>query len=252
MSVAKKAVDAKTTVKTAVSGPNALIENINAIAKDAVKVGTEGATVAISTAKKTGIWIGAKTEEAIDRSYETHKPIAEANIARIRKAMPSAPPIQVREVLEEEYLAFLADNKKDVSTNLSATKLFVLSVLEVHGRHVKSEKRVRTLLAEVLLTTSGFARLLVKNGATIAEIVIAIVNSKTGGAAKGVTAATKAVKPTKVKALAKVVAPIVADAAVKHSASQSFIGQAVIAHTKRMLGPIPRSWPAAPKAKPKA
>lgn len=253
MSNSSKKFDASAIATTLNGGSKEFIAKIQVLAKGAAKSSAEGAVAVADAAKRTKNWLGDRTDAAINNAYAIHKPIAEANLARLRKSLPALLPLQVRDVLAEEYFEFIGDDSKDGSANLAATKLYVLSVIELHGTHISSEKRRQALLAEVLLATSGLAQFAVKNGAVIAEIVLAFVASKSGGATKvpSKAVAKSGVLARGAKAIAKTVGPAAADAAIKHAKSRSFMAQAVVGNTTRMLGPAPTAWPAtkAPAAK---
>jgi hypothetical protein len=249
MSEAKKKFNASEIASTLGGGSKAFIVKIQSVAKNAAKTGVDGAVVVAGAAVRTGNWLGERATNAINNAYAVHKPIAEANLARLRKSLPSLLPVQMREVLAEEYFEFVSDDSKDASANLAATKLYVLSVVELHGNNVASDKRRQALLAEVLLATSGLAQFALKNGVAIAEVILAYLSTRTGGATKVASQATakSGVLARGAKAIAKGVGPAAAEAAINHAKSRSVMAQAVVANTKRMLGPAPAAWPAAAK-----
>lgn len=250
MSEAKKKFDASAIASALDGGSKAFIGKIQVIAKNAAKTGADGAVVVADAAVRTGNWLGERADNAINNSYAAHKPIAEANLARLRKSLPALLPVQMRDVLAEEYFEFVSDDSKDASVNLAATKLYVLSVIELHGSHFSSDKRRKALLAEVLLATSGLAQFAVKNGVAIAEVILAYLSSRTGGATQvaSQTATKSGVLARGAKAIAKGVGPAAAEAAINHAKSRSVMAQAVVANTKRMLGPAPTAWPGTAKS----
>jgi hypothetical protein len=243
--------DETRSIVQAISGQSALfVKRIETIAIETSRTVARGATVGAERAVSAKKWLDKKWEDGIDDLYDRHRPVAIDNLVRLRKELGGASPQRIREHLGTEFRAFILNQENKADLNLAATKLFVLSAVEVHGIQVKSVKGKRQLLAQALTATSSPVRFVVRNGPTlvaaISELITALTKAPAGTASKVVAKSSGAV--TKVaKVVAAKVAPSVAASAIKREGAQSFIIDVIIGHVYRTLGPAPASWPAAAK-----
>ncbi len=100
-------------------------------------------------------------------------------MARLRVELPTASPHAIREHLGAEYRAVVLDVSLGADLNLSATKLLVLSLAEVHGDQVKSVKGKRRLVAQVLLVTSTPVVFVVRHAPLLQELILILVSAIT-------------------------------------------------------------------------
>jgi hypothetical protein len=240
--------DETRSIVQTISGQSALfVKRVETIAIETSKTVARGASAGAEKAVSAKKWLDKKWEEGIDDLYNKHRPVATENVGRLRKELRSASPQDLREHLGNEFRAFVLNEESNADLNLAATKLFVLSAVEVHGAQVKSVKGKRQLLAQALTTTSSPVRFVVRNGPVLATAISALITALTktpaGTTSKVVAKSTGAVK-TVVKAVSAKVTPSMAAKAIKREGAQSFILDVIIGHVYRTLGPAPKTWPA--------
>jgi hypothetical protein len=118
--------------------------------------------IAITSAVRTGI------EKALD----IQQPLVDAHLARLRRSRPDAPPADIINSLEKQFLASVSAigaasggaaaapgvgtavafglTAFEIGGVVEATALFALSIAEVHGVRVMDLERRRTLVTAVL------------------------------------------------------------------------------------------------------
>jgi hypothetical protein len=231
-----------------ISGQSALfVKRVETIAIETSKTVARGASAGAEKAVSAKKWLDKKWEEGIDDLYNKHRPIATENVVRLRKELGGASPHDLREHLGNEFRAFVLNEESNADLNLAATKLFVLSAVEIHGPEVKSTKGKRQLLAQALTTTSSPVRFVFRNGPVLAAAISALVTALTkapAGTTSKVVAKTTGTVTKVARAVSAKVAPSIAANAIKREGVQSFILDVIIGHVCRTLGPAPKTWPA--------
>lgn len=215
-----------------------------ASAENAKKFALSAADFAVEQGKR-GV---AMVDDAFEREFNRRYPLAVANVARIRKSHASESPSEVLELLATQLTG--AKYGSDSNKFIEAAGLYVLSAVEVHGKHVKNVK-ARAALVNIVLVGGSPVVLKVAPWVAIALSLlskrIAVLFAAGGAAAQVADRAKPAIAKAK-KGLKN------AGAAAKlvdiEEPGKRSIGWAVIRATRSILGPAPAKWPAAPKAAP--
>jgi hypothetical protein len=132
--------------------------NVGADAEKFAKAGAENAKKFALSAADFAVEQGkrgaALIDDAFEREFNRRYPLAVANVARIRKAHTSKSPSQVLEILASEFSSAESSYGDDSNKFIEAAGLYVLSAVEVHGKHVKSVKTRAALVNTVLVASS--------------------------------------------------------------------------------------------------
>jgi hypothetical protein len=261
------------SVGVIISGKSlAFVKQVESMAKQTASKVAKVASVGADKAISFKTWVDRTWAEGVDDLYELHRQIAVENLARLRAELPAASPHAIREHLGAEYRAVVFDDSIGADLNLSATKLLVLSLAEVHGDRVKSIKGKRRLVAQVLLATSTPVVFVVRNAPFLWEFILILVSAITkspaakaggaaakagGAAAKAGGAAAKAggAAAKAAQEAAKRFAPKLANRAIKLEGVKKFVVDSIFRYAVATLGPAPKTWPlpkTAPAKKPAA
>lgn len=213
-------------------------------AENAKKFALSAADFAVEQGKRGA----ALVEDAFEREFNRRYPLAVANVARIRKAHASKSPAEVLDLLATEFSG--AKYGTDSQKFIEAAGLYVLSAVEVHGKHVKNVT-ARAALVNIVLVGGSPVVLKVAPWVAIALSLlskrIAVLFAAGGAAAQVADRAKPAIDKAK-KGLKN------AGAAAKlidiEEPGKRSIGWAVIRATRSILGTAPANWPAAPKTAP--
>ncbi len=122
---------------------------------------------------KPGIYRG------IERAIDVQRPLVLANLRRVRRRYPAAPPAELAELLERDYLRAITVAGAAVGATaavpavgtiaslglsaaatvgfLEATALYAQSIAELHGIHTDDPERSRTMVMAILMGEEGMA-----------------------------------------------------------------------------------------------
>ncbi len=221
-------------------------------AEKAAKAGAENAKKFALSAADFAVEKGKRgaelVEDAFEREFNRRYPLAVANVARIRKAHASKSPAEVLDLLATEFSSAESTYGDDSNKFIQAAGLYVLSAVEVHGKHVKSVK-TRAALVNTVLVGSSPVVLKVAPWVAIALSLLSKRIAVAGAAAATAGKVAQKAKPA-VEAAKKGAknAGVVADLLNFKEPGKRSIGWAVIRATRSILGTAPAKWPAAPKA----
>lgn len=124
----------------------------------------------------------AKTaiSKAYDRALVLQQPIAEKNVARLRRVHPEKTPAELIKDINGWYLGVVSTSGAgagaaavvpngiaqvpvalaDLATYMEASVLYTLTVMEIHGVHVEDLERRRMLVTAVMLGNSASTKIL--------------------------------------------------------------------------------------------
>ncbi len=206
----------------------------------------KGAVVVWDGAKKVKTQIDQKTRKSLDAEYSQHAPIAAKNLERIRMANPSSTPSEIIKLLEREYFASEVTKGADAADFIASTTTFVLSVVAIHGKHVRNTKNSQALIDWVMVGNSKSASIIAEYGSLaillIPKIPIPAIQKAFTGAQSGLKAVSEKDLAQKLLKFAAGAAPFLAKLGIKNPGHQS-MGRMIAAITRKTLGPAPKSWP---------
>jgi hypothetical protein len=213
--------------------------------------------------------LNAVVKSTFDKALELQQPLAEANVARLRRVNPDKSPAQLIKYANAIYLTAVTTTGgaagasaavpngvvqipvaiADLLTFLEASVLYTLTVAEIHGLHIEDLERRRFLVMAVLLGDAGATRVispLVQRTAPHwgKQVVKAIPMTAINAANKvlGPRFITKYGTTQGLLVLAKQV-PFFIGAGIGAAGNHLF-GWVVIKASKKILGPVRDSWDA--------
>jgi hypothetical protein len=213
--------------------------------------------------------IAGALRNGIEKALEIQQPIVDAHLGRMRRSRPEAPPVDIINALEKQFLASVAAigaasggvaaapgvgtavafglTAFEIGGVVEATALFALSVADVHGVRVMDLERRRTLVTAILFGegATGFVeRAAARSGKywgkslvkAIPMSVINEVNNKLGprfitkwGTKQGVLVLGREI-------------PFGIGAAIG-AGGNFLIGRGSVYAARRAFGPAPQGWP---------
>ena len=251
---AKKPAAKPGRAQAIVKGARDVAANAAVEAEKAAKAGAENAKKFALSAADFAVEQGkrgaALVEDAFEREFNRRYPLAVANVARIRKAHASKSPAEVLDLLASEFSSAESSYGDDSNKFIEAAGLYVLSAVEVHGKHVKNVKTRAALVNTVLVGSSPVVLKVAPWVALALSLLskrIAVAGAAAATAGKVAQKAKPAVEAAKKGAKQAGVAAKLLD--IKEPGKRS-IGWAVIRATRSILGTAPAKWPDAAKAAP--
>lgn len=132
--------------------------------------------------KNSRLQVDAKAtlSKVYDRALVLQQPIAEKNVARLRRVHPEKTPAELIKSVNSWYLGVVSTSGAgagaaaavpngivqvpvalaDLATYTEASVLYTLTVMEIHGVHVEDLERRRMLVTAVMLGSSASSRIL--------------------------------------------------------------------------------------------
>jgi hypothetical protein len=213
---------------------------------DAIKDGSE--VVAGSAAKAAGViaanavkakdYVDDKARSALDKAYESKRPLAVKNIARIKKSNSSATPAELIDILESDLKTAEDKSGTDSDAFTSAVTLYVFSTVEVYGSKVLNSKKRQLLIDTIVVIDSEVAKVIAQFGGA----AVGLLAGRIGALGKAVAAVGK------VSNKMAWIKPLTNLAGIKNPGKKSTTW-VVTNSTRKILGPAPKSWPKSPAKK---
>jgi hypothetical protein len=241
--VANKKFDIKTFAAEAQQHAGVVAHDVAEVAKKAANAASKNAKIVadgtIDLAKKAGRFLDTKSRELLAKEFEKNRPIAVASVARLRQANGSAAPSEIVKLLSDEFaLAEKGVPGKSVKFLAAATN-YVLSLNEIYGKKVRDENRRQLLLYVLLAANSNVAAVAAQVGAMAFAFL-----TKRFAAVAIVTLVTDFIRKNSGKATWLVTMAKLAGIKTVGRTSASLV---VVNASLKILGPAPKTWPAAGK-----
>jgi hypothetical protein len=193
---------------------------------------TKAAKIVATNAVKAKDYLDDKSRAALDKAYNSKKPLAVKNLQRIKKANPKATPSDVLNTLESNLKVAEEKTGSDSDAFTDAVTLYVFTAVEVYGTKVADKKKKQVLIDTIVVIDSEVAKAIAQFGGA----ALTLVAGRLGAIGKAVGAVAKA--SNKLSWLK----PLIALAGIKNPAKKSTTW--IVTHsTRSILGAPPKAWP---------